>query len=105
MGSGTNQTTPGKFKKADIAIVLFDGNNYPSSGRPLPHDIFDSLVDLVTMGVRAARICELVPRYPYNCTMDDVVAKEEIDHIEHVTRSLCAKLAKRCQKANLGQGT
>ena len=45
-----------QLQKADIAIVLVEGNNYPSSGRPLPddhHDIVDPLVsifdDLVTM--------------------------------------------------------
>ena len=96
-----------QLQKADIVIVLVGGNNYPSSGRPLPvdNDILTPLVsifdDLVTMGVRAVRICELLPRYPYKCTMDDAVAKEEVEHIEHVNRSLGARLINRCPKAKV----
>ena len=96
-----------QLQKADIVIVLVGGNNYPSTGRPLPvdNDIVTPLVsifnDLVTMGVRAVCICELLPRYPYKCTMDDAVAKEEVEHIEHVNGSLGAKLVNRCPKAKV----
>ena len=90
-----------QLQKADIVIVLVGGNNYPSTGRPLPvdNDIVTPLVsifnDLVTMGVRAVCICELLPRYPYKCTM------EEVEHIEHVNGSLGAKLVNRCPKAKV----
>ena len=102
----TVQEHQNELQGADIVIVLIGGNNIPSNG-PLPDKkaVVDHLINLFDrlngIGVRAVRICEIMPRYPYECSAQDARSKEMVSLIEKINRSLGSKLASRDSHAKV----
>ena len=83
-----------------IFILLIGGNNIPSND-PLPDKkaVVDALIELFDrlngIEVWAVHICEIMQRYPYDCSPRDIRSKELSPLTEKINSSLGSKLASR----------